>query len=175
MAAGRVPGHVAGTFVEQVFCHQPIGGSDVRCIERGDLIATEGAVPDANRSQPALEVAAEIPRTHAQRRRTVLRGNAQVPVLLATAIAGPAVLVALAENAVLVDRRPLGICHADHVNPLSRCDLVLEVAADAESAFGVEQVKADPIGAVLGVIGAVHAKHPFLLSTLAFAEPVDIA
>jgi hypothetical protein len=68
-------------------------------------------------------------------------------VTRAAGVGGPAVRVAAAVEAVLVDVGLRGSGDADDMDPLTSGDWVLKVAADAEAAVGIEDVEADAVWA----------------------------
>src|SRR5579864_1320694 len=162
--------------VEQILGDQSIVGRLILRVQTGDLARTEGTIPDPYFGQATLEKAVQVAGAHAQRCRTVLRTDPQVlGILLTGAVPVPLVLVTALEDPVPVNRRLAVIRHAHNVDPLSRRQWLLKVAADAQAATWVEHVETDAVGSVLRITQAVHAEGPLLLTSFALAEPVDVS
>jgi hypothetical protein len=85
------------------------------------------------------------------------------------------VLVASPESTVRIDVGVLTIGNSDHVNPLSRGQLVLEIAAGAFPAREVEDIKADAVSPIFSIAAAIYSEEPLFLAMETFAKEVDVA
>src|SRR5262245_36254977 len=100
---------------------------------------------------------------------------------LARSLAGPAVCIAPNKLAILVKVSARAVGDADYLHPLSSVNRDVHIAANAQSARRVKQVKADPVWARRTVQRVRMVRHPEspLLSpcssrSFSFAKPVNI-
>src|SRR5215510_3831933 len=101
---------------------------------------------------------------------------------LARSLGGPAVCIGPNKLAILVKVSARAVGDADYLHPLSSVNRDLHIAANAQSARRVKQVKADPVcsrGTVQRVMMVIHPESPLLIPcstrSFSFAKPVNIS
>src|SRR5438309_9705 len=101
---------------------------------------------------------------------------------LARSLGRPAVCIAPNKLAILIKVGAGAVGDADYMHPLSSVNRDLHIAANAQSALWVKQVKADPVwprGTVQWVMMVIHPESPLMIPcstrSFSFAKPVNIS